>query len=781
LKPANIKLRPDGAVKVLDFGLAKALDPLASDARELGPSISPTITAATQLGMILGTAAYMSPEQAKGKPVDKRADNWAFGCLLYEMLTGQRAFPGDDITEVIAFVITKEPDWTALPRTTPAPIHRLLRRCLQKDRKQRLADIADARLDVEEARAAKSGAVEPASGRQRAGWNVIVPWVLAAAALIALGVLAGPWRALPAVPIPQVARFSIPLPEGQQAAFSGRGNLALSPDGTMAAYTLFSQLYVRRLSEFDFKLLFNTEFPTRGSGVNSPTFSPDGQWLAFHSDRAVWRVQTAGGMPVRVCDALAPFGMSWHSSGIVVGQGAQGVVRCRPEGGPPESLVTVAAGEEAHGPDVLPDGDGLIYTVAKITDGLTRWDNAQIVVQSLASRDRRMLIARGTDGRYVEPGYLLYALGGTVFAIPFDAARRELRGGAVPVIEGVRRSISATTGVAQYATSKTGTLLYLPGPPGMATDERVLAVSNEAGVITPFKIPSGPYVHVRTARDGRHVAIGSDDGKDAIVWLYRLDGSRSLQRLRVQHRNRLPIWAPDGERIAYQSNREGDLAIFVQRIDGTGMPMRLTTAAQGEEHIPESWSPDGNHFLFSVAKNDRYSVQVLSIANKTTTPFPNGESAEPLGAVFSPDGRWVAYSVGVPGAVRGPNRGVFVQPFPPNGQIYQAPQRSLDFHPLWSPSGRELIFVPTAASRQFATVPITLGRDVSFGDGKFVPARVTAGRTSGQLRAHDILPDGRFIGLINPAEADTTQAAGSELRVVLNWFEELKQRVPPIQ
>jgi Tol biopolymer transport system component/tRNA A-37 threonylcarbamoyl transferase component Bud32 len=779
LKPANIKLRPDGAVKVLDFGLAKALDPTAADARAMSPSISPTITAATQLGMILGTAAYMSPEQAKGKPVDKRTDNWAFGCVLYEMLTGQRAFPGDDITEVIAFVITKEPDWSALPRTTPPALHRVLRRCLQKDRKQRLADIADARLDLTEARAESSEPNAAPSAQRRVGWRAIVPWLVAASALIALGVVAGPWRGPAPGGSPPVTRFALPLQEGQRVALTGRTIVAISNDGTMAAYVAASQIYLRRFSDFDLVRVFGTD---AGSASSSPAFAPDGRSLAFHSPAAgaVMRVELSGGAPVRGCAIEPPLGMTWDSTGILVGQGLKGVVRCPATGGTAETLATVNEGEEAHGPQLLPDGDTLIFTIAKRADGVARWDKANIVVHSLRSGERKTIIAGGSDGRYVPSGHLLYALGGIVFAVAFDAERHEVNGGPVPVIEGVRRALAGTTGIAQFATSNGGNLVYLPGPAAATTFERALAIADRAGTVTPLKVPQGPYAHVRASRDGSHLVIGTDDGKDASVSVYRLDGTRSMQRLAGQHQNRFPIWSPDGQSLAFQSNREGDLAIFSQRSDGTGAAERLTKPARGEAHIPESWSPDGAHMLFATARDGRYSLSILSIRDKSIAPVLGIDSEESIGAVFSPNGRWFTYRIGSRGGARTVTRGVYVQPFPPTGSMYAAPQVSLDFHPLWSPGGNEIIFVPTAASGQLAAIAFNAEQTVTFGVPVMIPARVTASRTSGQERAHDILPDGRFVGLLQP-ETDVSRSSNTEIRVVLNWFEELKQRVSASQ
>ncbi|MEO6236910.1 MAG: hypothetical protein ABIQ52_07895 [Vicinamibacterales bacterium] len=436
-------------------------------------------------------------------------------------------------------------------------------------------------------------------------------------------------------------------------------------------------------------------------------------------------------------------------------------------------------------PQILLDGAALLFTVAKVADGATRSDKAQIVVLTMKSGVRKTVVSGATEPRYLPSGHLVYALGGIVFAVPFDPARQEVIGGAVPVIEGVGR-LANLSGAAQFATSTTGTLLYVPGPADTATTERALALADRAGTVTRLPIAPGPYVHVRASRDGARLAIGSDDGKEATVSIQELSGRNAMWRLTFGGQNRFPIWSPDGQRVAFQSDREGDPGIFSQRADGNGPVERLTKAEKGEVRVPESWSPDGGHMSFSVLKDSRFSLWTLAIDDQKATPFGGVESREPIGSVFSPDGRWITYSshpiAGIGNTGGGglsPNRGVYLQPFPATGARYQIPKQQLDFHPVWGPKGAELFYVPTAASGVMAAVSVTTQPSVVFGARASLPARVTASRLSGETRAYDMLSDGRFIGLVAPSEPDSSTALLSgQMRVVLDWLEELKARVP---
>jgi serine/threonine-protein kinase len=726
-------------------------------------SMSPTLAVqATSAGLILGTAGYMSPEQARGKAVDRRTDIWSFGCVLYEMLTGRPVFEtGETVSDAVAAILTREPDWSALAADVPAHIRRLLRRCLQKDPHKRLPHIGVARIEIEEG--VTEGESPAAVGRQPSPlWRRAIPVLLA---VLVTGALAGAaaWWLKPAPP-PSVTRFAMTLPEGQRYTTTNRQIVAVSPDGTTMAYMANGALHVKSMSELHPRAIIEDS-----SGIAFPTFSPDSRSIAYWSlgDKTVHRVAVAGGSQVAVtttADFLF-FGMSWDVSGITWGEGSRGIMHVAAEGGKPERLASVKDGELAHGPQILPGGRALLFTVATGTT-TDRWDKAQIVVQSLKTGERKTVIQGGSDARYLPTGHLVYAIGGTLFAVRFDLSRLEVAGTPTPVLEGVRRSLAGVTGSAQFSVSDTGSLFYIPGPATTsATTE--LGVIDRTGAVQGLKFPPGSYEHPRVAPDGKRITFATDDGKEAIIWVYDLDGAAAMRRLTFGGRNRFPIWSGDGKRIAFQSDRDGDLALFWQAADGASGAERLTTPEPGTTHVPQSWSPKADVFAFDVLQGSSgVSLWTSSPVDKKMTRVDGVQSTALTNAVFSPDGKWLAWTTYESRA-----SGVFVQPFPSTGVRYQINERGI--YPLWSRDGGTLFFTPPG---QLQSVTITTQPSFVSGNPTSLPRGFLVTGT-GTPRTYDILPDGRFIGLIDSAATAQANVAPSQV-LVLNWFEELKQRVP---
>jgi eukaryotic-like serine/threonine-protein kinase len=533
LKPPNVKVRDDGTVKVLDFGLAKIIEGEARSSSSL--SMSPTITtpAMTQAGVILGTAAYMSPEQAKGRLADKRSDVWAFGCVLYEMLAGRRVFQGDDVTDVLVAVLSKEPDWTALPAATPPAIHRVLRRSLERDRRRRLADIADARLELEEALIAPAIEAVPAAGPRAALWRrLMLPIGSAVVAASLAGWVA--WTMRPVVSRP-VTRFSITLPAGGRflPIESTRHLVAVSPDGSRIAYVANGRLYLRMRDQLPAVAI--TE-------AVSPFFSSDGQWLGFWQEGQLKKVSVNGGAPIVLCASANPLGASWAADDtILYGQGPGGIWRVSAAGGTPENLVKVNAGERAHGPQLLPGGRVVLFTLAQ---GGEIWDDAKIVVQSLDGGTRHVVVRGGTDARYLPTGHLVYAFHGSLRAQPFDVGRLEVTGLPVPLVDDVAQSVGGVSGAAQFAVSGDGTLVYVPSLSVVAT-ARFFWV-DRMGHEEPVSAPPGLYLVPKLSPDGGRVAyftVADNNPGSTDIWIYEFRRRVSERITSDSGRNSEPLWS----------------------------------------------------------------------------------------------------------------------------------------------------------------------------------------------------------------------------------------------
>jgi eukaryotic-like serine/threonine-protein kinase len=760
LKPANIALTAENDVKVLDFGLAR---PTGADAASRQSDLvnSPTITSPltlTRLGVILGTAAYMSPEQAKGAVADKRADVWAFGCVLYEMLTGRRAFPGEDVSDTLAAVLRGEPDWSALPAALPSPIRALLDGCLEKDRRRRIGDISVARFVLERGAALAVPAAPPRVGQP--AWRstlLLLAAVIAGAATtwFALEMMRAP------APGPIVTRFTIQLPPGQELAQTRRA-IAISPDGSRIVYGADGRLFIRSISDFEAQPLPGTE-----SGLQ-PVFSPEGQVLLFWADGALKRIPLGGGVPVTLAEvAPAPFSLTWSQPGIVSTE-SRGIVRLAPNVGASDVLVPFKEIDGvAQGARLLADGDTLLFALSGVTGAPSNfWDIGKIVVQSIRTGERKVLIEGGSNPHYLDTGHIVYGLEGTLMAVAFDAQKREVLAGPVPVVAGVRRSAPAAGGEAHFSISDSGTLVYAPGP-ARAGQQSIFLYGND-GKAQGLNLPKGTYSHPRVSPKGEWLAFENHDGKESWIAVYHLSGRTAAQRLTFGGHSRFPVWTADGKRIVFQSDREGDLALYWQPVNG-GVAERLTKPDAGTSHVPESWSPLDDGLLFSVNRGTTHELWLLSMPDRKASAFGGVRSdVFPPTATFSPDGRWVAYQAGDAGAGEAMT---YVQPFPPtDARTYQIDRGG---RPLWSPDGGTLFFVP--APQQFKSVSVTAtAGSFEFTAPESLPRRFGLAPPN-HPRPFDILPDGRIVGINTPPDTDTTP---NRIHVVQNWTEELKTKVP---
>jgi serine/threonine-protein kinase len=745
LKPANIKVRRDGTVKVLDFGLAKALEPAAGASP--GVSMSPTITtpAMTQAGMILGTAAYMSPEQAKGRPADKRSDVWSFGCVLYEMFTGRRAFDGEDMADVLGAVVRLEPNWAALPSTVPPLLRALLESCLLKDRRERVADVSTARFVLIKVGIPVAPVQQPALSRR------LAPAMVIAGAVVAAALLAWSARGTTDPPQRPITRFALAVPTGGEGfSAPGRHLLALSPDGTHIAYVANLRLMLRAMDQLE-------TVPIRGTEVGQgrgPFLSPDGQWVGFWQDNQLRRVSVNGGTPVKICDAPMPFGASWGPDDtILYGQGAQGIWRVSGQGGTPERLIEVDAGknEAAHGPQMLQGRDAVLFTLATANE----WDTARIVVHSLATGDRKVLVEGGRDGRYVSTGHLVYGREGTLFAVPFDIARLEVKGGPVSLVEGV--ADSSSTGAVHFSLSADGALAYVPvdAMGDIGTVSAPVWVDRQGGE-EPVPVPPRRYTWVRVSPDGTRLAMEARDRSKADVWIYDLARKTSTRLTFATAPSRYPIWTRDGRRVVFTSGSD----LVWTSADGTGEVERLATGL--DQPRPYTWSGNGQDLVLDAVPPTNDLLLLPLAGPRTPRPLITNEFTTSRPAV-SPDGRWIAYMSNESGP-----RQIYVRPFPDVGRGRWQISADGGDNPVWSSDGRELFY---SHGNGLMAVPMTGGP--SFNPG--APRRLLAGPyvygpEGDRGRGYDIAPDGRFLMLKG--------ASVAQIIVVLNWQEELKQRVP---
>jgi serine/threonine-protein kinase len=780
LKPANIKVRADGTVKVLDFGLAKAMEPPTGSLSSM--SMSPTITtpAMTQAGMILGTAAYMAPEQARGKIVDRRADIWAFGAVVFEILTGCRAFPAEDVSLTLAYVMTQEPDWTALPSSTPPPLRGLLRRCLDKDPKRRLQAIGEARLQIADLMsgapvdAAAAGFSshanpEPQVSNPVAGWRQRLPWAATVAALAVTAVtLWSPWRAEKPADRPLVrldvdlgADVSLPAPIGAGSS------VAISPDGTRLVYSSGTpaKLFIRRLDQPKANELQGTQ------GATVPFFSADSQWVGFVSSGKVNKVSVDGGAVVPLADVTNVSSAIWGEDGSIFVRAAQKLLRIPPGGGAPETLAEPREGELGLlASQALPGGKALLFAA----DNPGSVDRTTINVVTLSDHQRKTLVQGGASPLYLATwngaGHLIYVNQATLFAIPFDLRTLTTRGTAVPVVDDVAHE--SLVGSGEFDVSRTGTLVYRRTI-GAAAARTTLRWVEATGTKEPLQAQAANYVDLRLSPDGKRVAATASGDAGQYIFVYDLERDVTTRLTFGGSVYRSPTWTPDGRYVVFASVGNG---IFQARADGASQPQALVPSQTAQ--YPRSFTPDGKRLAYSENSGGGGQLWTVALTEEggqlkagKPEPFLKNDAIDRFPS-FSPDGHWLAYVSTEGGATE-----VFVRAFPQpasgSGGKWQISTGG-GTTPLWSRTAPELLY---QSGDQIMVASYTVSGDTLVPGKPRVWVPKLGASAMGNSAVWDLAPDGKRVAVVTPESAEAFKQE-HEVVFLENFFDELRRRAP---
>jgi serine/threonine-protein kinase len=765
LKPANVKITPDGVVKVLDFGLAKLIGPPDAGIAlaALPPTESPTITtpAVTSVGTIMGTAAYMAPEQAKGRAADKRSDVWALGCVLYEMLAGVRPFAGEDVADTLAAVLRAEPEWTRLPPHVPAPVANVLRRCLDKDRRTRTGDVAAVLFAIDHAKA--SGPVDTAPAP--VGWRrrvvVIAGWSALVAAIAATGV----WALSRPGPGP-VTRLSIAPPDAEAFRESpATRDIAISRDARRVVYLGGGgKLIVRSLDSLDSTVIDGLESAT------SPFFSPDGKSIGFFRGNSALRVvPAAGGPSVQRVGLQASFsgGATWNDEGRIVYATSDRVTGLLdlPAGATSATVLTRpdrTRGEADHlWPEFLPGGRAVLFTITELNG---RPGTGQVAVYDLATRTTTVIVSSGTHARYAPTGHLVYSAAGALRAVRFDLDARKTVGEARLVVPDVS---TKPGGASNFDIADNGTLVYVPGGISGIVERELLWVARD-GTTEALTQERRAYLYPRISPDGTRVVLDIRD-QDNDLWMLDLR-TRILSKFTDSPAlDRFPLWTPDGAHVIFVSARSDDSsAIYRQSADGGGAAEPITDPTP-EQQTPNAVTSDGKQLVFD------YRGDIMSM------PLDGGRQASPLiklpdmemRSAVSPDRRWIAYHGNESGRME-----VYVRPFAAPASARWQVSSNGGVEPWWSRKGDELFYVSTA-TQQLMSVRVSPGPGWTPGPSKVVFEQRYhwgSGAAGTAAATFDVAADGRLLLIRNVSDPEATTPPN--IVVVQNWFRELARLVP---